>query len=118
MESLTTKTQKNTTSSKFKKKKKACKATIGATPVVQLVKNVPANAGDARDTGSPPRSGRFPGEGNGNPLQYSCLENSTGKGALGVEELDMTEHTHTTTTKVAITTWSKALQCLFPGRDI
>ena len=100
------------------KKKKACKATIGATPVVQLVKNVPANAGDARDTGSSPRSGRYPGEGNGNPLQYTCLENSTGKGALGVEDLDITEHTHTTTTKAAIRTWSKALRCLFPGRDV
>ena len=39
------------------------------------VKNTPANAGDARDTCSIPRSGRSPGEGNGNPLQYSCLEN-------------------------------------------
>ena len=41
--------------------------------MVQLVKNPPANAGDA---GSIPGSGRSPGEGNGNPLQYSCLENS------------------------------------------
>ena len=49
--------------------------------MVQLVKNVPANAGDARDTGSSPRSGRFPGERNGNPLQYSCLENSVDRGA-------------------------------------
>ena len=37
------------------------------------VKNMPANAGD---TGSISGLGRFPGEGNGNPLQYSCLENS------------------------------------------
>ena len=37
-----------------------------------VVKNLPANAGD---TGSIPGSGRSPGEGNGNPLQYSCLEN-------------------------------------------
>ena len=86
--------------------------------MVQLVKNVPANAGDARDTGSSPRSGRFPGERNGNPLQYSCLENSTNKGALGVEESDMIEHTHTTTTKAARRSWSKALLCLFPGRDV
>ena len=43
-----------------------------------MVKKVPANAGDA---GSIPGSGRFPGEGNGNPLQYSCLENSMDKGA-------------------------------------
>ena len=35
----------------------------------------PANAGDLRDTDSIPESGRSPGRGNGNPLQYSCLEN-------------------------------------------
>ena len=40
-----------------------------------VVKNLPANAGDARDTGSIPGSGRSPGIGNGTPLQYSCLEN-------------------------------------------
>ena len=41
-----------------------------------VVKNLPANAGDARDVGSVSGSGRSPGEGNGSPLQYSCLENS------------------------------------------
>ena len=40
-----------------------------------VVKNQPANAGDATDMGSIPDSGRSPGQGNGNPLQYSCLEN-------------------------------------------
>ena len=40
-----------------------------------MVKNLPANAGDIRDTNSIPESGRFPGGGHGNPLQYSCLEN-------------------------------------------
>ena len=40
-----------------------------------MVKNRPANAGDARDMGLIPGLGRSPGEGNGNPLQYSCLEN-------------------------------------------
>ena len=45
-----------------------------------MVKNLPANAGDAKDAGSIPGSGRSPGEGNGNPLQYSCLENSTDRG--------------------------------------
>ena len=40
-----------------------------------MVKNTPANAGDSRGVGSIPGSGRSPGEGNGNPLQYSCLEN-------------------------------------------
>ena len=39
-----------------------------------------ANAGDAEDTGFIPRSGRFPGGGNGNPLQYSCLENPMERG--------------------------------------
>ena len=39
-----------------------------------VVKNLPANAGDTRDMGSIPRSGRSLGKGNGNPFQYSCLE--------------------------------------------
>ena len=41
-----------------------------------MVKNSSAISGDAGDTGLIPKSGRSPGEGNGNPLQYSCLENS------------------------------------------
>ena len=41
-----------------------------------MVKNPPANSGNTRDTGSTPGSGRSPGVGNGNSLQYSCLENS------------------------------------------
>ena len=52
-----------------------------APPVAQLVKNPPASAGDVRDMGWIPGSGRFPGERNGNPLQYSCLENSRDRGA-------------------------------------
>ena len=40
-----------------------------------MVKNLPAGSGDIRDTGSIPGSGRFPGGGHGNPLQYSCLGN-------------------------------------------
>ena len=44
-------------------------------------KNLPANAGDTEDAGSIPRSGRSPGEGNGNPLQYSCLKNPMSRGA-------------------------------------
>ena len=54
---------------------------IGALQVVLLVKNLPANAGDARDMGSIPGLGKSPGVGNGAPLQYSCLENSMGRGA-------------------------------------
>ena len=49
-------------------------------PGGSVVKNLPANAGASGDVGSIPGSGRFPGGGNGNPLQYSCLE-LTDKGA-------------------------------------
>ena len=49
--------------------------------MVLVVKNPPANAGDARDVGLIPGSGRSPGVGNGNPFQYSCLENSMDRGA-------------------------------------
>ena len=45
-----------------------------------LVNNPPANAGDVRDAGSIPGSGRSPREGNGNPIQYSCLENPLDRG--------------------------------------
>ena len=56
------------------------------------------NAGDVRDAGSIPRSGRFSGGGHGNPLQYSCLDNPTDRGAWwttvhGVTESDVTEVT-------------------------
>ena len=46
-----------------------------------VVKNLPANAGDIGDTDSIPGLGRSPGGGNGNILQYSCLENSMDRGA-------------------------------------
>ena len=46
-----------------------------------VIKNMPTNAGDVEDAGSSHRTGRSPGEGNGNPLQYSCLENSMDRGA-------------------------------------
>ena len=49
--------------------------------VVLVVNNPAANAGDTRDTSSISGSGRSPGEGNGNPLQYSCLEDPTDRGA-------------------------------------
>ena len=45
-----------------------------------MVKNPPAHAGDARDVGSIPESGRFPGAGNGNLPHYSCLGNSMDRG--------------------------------------
>ena len=46
-----------------------------------VLKNLPANAGDAREVGSIPGSGRSPGGGHGNPLQYSCLGNPMDRGA-------------------------------------
>ena len=68
-----------------------------------VVKNPPANAGDAGDVGSVPGSGRFPGGGNGNLLPYSCLENSMDreKNSMasyipwGCKESNSTGHTHT-----------------------
>ena len=45
-----------------------------------MIKNPPANAGDLRNVGSIPGSGRYPGGGNGNPLQYSYLENPMDRG--------------------------------------
>ena len=64
--------------------------------VVLVVKNLPTNAGDAGDMNSLPGLGGSPGEGRGNPLQYSCLENPMDRGARWatipvVTELDMTE---------------------------
>ena len=47
-----------------------------------MIKNQPVSAGDIRDTGSVPELGRFPGGENGNPLQYSCSENTMERGSL------------------------------------
>ena len=52
-----------------------------ASRVALVVKSLPAKAGDVRDAGSIPGSERSSGRGNGNPLQYSCLENSMDRGA-------------------------------------
>ena len=46
-----------------------------------MIKNLPANAGDVRDTGLIPGSGRLPGGGHSHPLEYSCLENAMDKGS-------------------------------------
>ena len=64
-----------------------------------VVKNLPANAGDSGDTGSIPGSGRSPREGNGNPLQYSCLGIPVDRGAwraivLGVAKSQTQLSTH------------------------
>ena len=53
----------------------------GASHLVLVVKNLPANAGDIRDLGLISGLGRFPGGGHGNPLQYSCLDNFIDRGA-------------------------------------
>ena len=52
-------------------------------PGGSVIKNLPPNAGDARDAGSIPGSGRSPGVKNGKPLLCSCLENSMDRGAWG-----------------------------------
>ena len=69
-----------------------------ASQVVLVVKNPPANARDIRDLGLISGSGRSLGEGNGNPLQYSCLENPMDRGGWWVivrkiAELDTTKKT-------------------------
>ena len=79
------------------------------------VKNLPANAGDIKNTGSNPGSGRSPGEGNGNPLQYPFLKNPMDRGAWqatvhGITELDMTEATEHTHTLWCLTNISKGTQ--------
>jgi len=56
-----------------------------------VVKNLPASAGDARDVGSIPGLARSPGEGNGNPLQYSCLENPVDREAWRATVLDVSK---------------------------
>ena len=68
--------------------------------VVLVVNTPPATAGDMRDKGSIPGSGRFPGGGRGNPLQSSCLETPMERGAWratvhGVKESDTTEQLST-----------------------
>ena len=70
----------------------------GASGKKKKKKHLPASAGDIRNTGFIPGSGRFPGGGHRNPLQYSCLENSIDRGSwrgtvCRVAESDMTEVT-------------------------
>ena len=66
--------------------------------------------------GSIPGSGRSPGVGNGNQLQYSCLENFMDRGAWpwGGKELDMTEHTHTRMLLLLLSRFSRVELCVIP----
>ena len=69
-----------------------------ASQVALVVNNLPANAGDIKDTGFIPESGGAPGEGDGNPRHYSCLQNPRDRGAWwasvhGIAELNMTDMT-------------------------
>ena len=75
-----------------------------ASPLAQTEKNPPANAGDLREMGSIPGLGRSHGEGNGNPLQYSCLKNSMDRGlwqatvhGVAKSQTQLNTHTHTHT---------------------
>ena len=81
----------------------------GGFPGVSTVQNPPANTGDA---GLIPGWGKCPGEGNGNPLQYSCLENPRDRGAWrarwGHKELDTTEQPNNTTTRLLSLTQDEA----------
>ena len=67
---------------------------VGSFPGGTVVKNLPANAGDIRDAGLISGSGRFPGEWNGNPLQYSYLDDPMAKGAWWV-----------TKNRICLSTW-------------
>ena len=91
--------------------------------VALVVKNPPANAGDIRNTVSLPRSERSPGEGNSNPLQYSCLENPTDGGAWwatvhGVAKSRTRLNDFTFTFKEFMKTRSQSLRCRVPSMDV
>ena len=93
-----------------------------------VVKNLPANAGDARDAGLIPRSRRSPGVENGNPLQYSCLDNPMANGARRATVHGITKsqtqvsmctcahthtHTHTNTANKLISVFSLVINRWF-----
>ena len=85
-------------------------------PGASVVKDLPANAGEAGDLGSIPGWGRSPGGGNGNPLQYSCLGNPMDRGARWATVHKVTKswtwlsnwahtHTHTHTHSTSLRVW-------------
>ena len=92
---------------------------LWASQVVLVVKNPPASAGDLRDLSSIPRSGRAPGGGHGNPLQYSCLENPIDKEAWwatvhGVTQSQTTEVTGRACIMTCITHYNTAQSIFMP----
>ena len=98
------------------KNKVKCYPPLQATQVVPVVKNLPANAGDTRDVSWIPGLGRSPGVGNGIPLQYSCLENSMGRGTCQVPvHRAAKSHTqqHSTHTSASKTDWETSLMLVF-----
>ena len=66
----------------------------GASQVALVVKYLPANARDAGDAGLIPQLGRSPGEEHGNPLQYSCLENSMDRGDRELQSMELQRVRH------------------------
>ena len=91
--------------------------------VAQMIKNLPANAEDARYAGSVSGSGTSPAEGNGNPLQYSCLENPMDRGGWqstvhgGRTESDTTERLspHISDSSEGFRKWFLVLNTVFSG---
>ena len=73
-----------------------------------VVKNLPDDAGNLRDVGSIPESGRSPGGGHGNPLQYSCLENPVDRGAWWAMVHRVTKNW------AQLSTWHELLEKLEP----
>ena len=74
---------------------------VGASQVVLVVKNLPANAGATRDVDTTPGSGRFLGVRNGNPIYYSCLKNCMDGGACRLHSMGLQRVGHDQVTKCA-----------------
>ena len=77
-----------------------------------MIKNMLANEGDTGDMGSVPGSGRSPGEGNGNPLHYSCLENTMNRGAWWATDHGVTRNQ----TRLSTTQQQRGSKALSPIR--
>ena len=77
-----------------------------------MIKNMLVNEGDTGDMGSVPGSGRSPGEGNGNPLHYSCLENTMNRGAWWATDHGVTRNQ----TRLSTTQQQRGSKALSPIR--